>query len=157
MDNQQIENAVNTYSQSLLKIAYTYMKSTTDAEDIVQDAFIQYLRSAPEFENGEHEKAWLIRVTINLCKNSLKSSWRTKRTELDENLPSSLNEDEGFLLSEVLKLPEKFRTVIHLHYYEGYAIKEIAEIIGQNPSTVGVWLKRGREQLKRILEGDFYE
>lgn len=157
MDNQQIENAVSTYSQSLLKIAYTYMKSTTDAEDIVQDAFIQYLRSAPEFENSEHERAWLIRVTINLCKNSLKSSWRTKRAELDENLPSSLNEDEGFLLSEVLKLPEKFRTVIHLHYYEGYEIKEIAEIIGQKPSTVGVWLKRGREQLKKILEGDFYE
>lgn len=157
MDNQQIENAVITYSQSLLKIAYTYMKSTADAEDIVQDAFIQYLRFAPEFDNDDHEKAWLIRVTINLCKNSLKSSWRTKRAELDENLMSSLNEDEGFLLSEVLKLPEKFRTVIHLHYYEGYEIKEIAEIIGQNPSTVGVWLKRGREYLKKILEGDFYE
>lgn len=157
MDNQQIENAVITYSQSLLKIAYTYMKSTADAEDIVQDAFIQYLRSAPEFDNDDHEKAWLIRVTINLCKNSLKSSWRTKRADLDENLMSSLNEDEGFLLSEVLKLPEKFRTVIHLHYYEGYEIKEIAEIIGQNPSTVGVWLKRGRERLKKVLEGDFYE
>lgn len=144
---ERIRYLMDKYSKSLHRLAFTYLRNTADAEDLAQDVFLQYLKAAPEFQDGEHEKAWLIRVTVNRCKNELKSGWWRLRRPLPDDL-SYLVEEESDLLRSVLALEEKYRLPIHLHYYEGYAIKEIAGILGEKPATVGTRLARGRELLR---------
>jgi RNA polymerase sigma-70 factor (ECF subfamily) len=150
--DEYIERVVKTYSQLLLRIAYTRLGSTADAEDVVQDAFMKLLTKKPAFRDEEHEKAWLIRVTVNQANDFLKSAVRST-LPLDENAASP--EDESAqLLSAVLSLPEKYCTVIHLYYYEGYSIKEIARILKLPAATVGTRLARAREKLKLYLNGE---
>ncbi len=147
------EAAVRRYSDSLMRIAYTYTRNMDDAQDMVQDAFIKYMTKAPDFLSTEHEKAWLIRITINICKNHLSSSYTKSRGELDENISVT---DEHSTLSDIVNtLPEKYRTAIHLYYYEGYSAKEIAKIIGLTESAVTSRLQRGRGLLKKMLGDDF--
>lgn len=153
--DEYINRIVKAYSDSLLKTAFAILKSTADAEDVVQEVFIKLIIKQPEFNDKEHEKAWLLRVTINLSRNLLKSSSR-KTLPLTEDLPFSDNESYE-LLSIVLSLPERYRTVIHLHYYEGYSIKEIAAITKQPAATVGTQLARGRKMLEKMLKGDYAE
>jgi len=145
---------LDKYSKTLIKIAFSYMKNTADAEDIVQEVYISLMRRGNGFESDEHEKAWLIRVTINKCKNRLKSAWYHKSVPLDEEI-SYLPEEESEVLSEVLSLPAKYRSVIHLFYYENYSIQEISEILRKSTGTIGTWLSRGRKLLKTKLEGGF--
>ncbi|MBP1755471.1 MAG: polymerase, sigma-24 subunit, subfamily [Firmicutes bacterium] len=145
---------LDKYSKTLIKIAFSYMKNTADAEDIVQEVYISLMRRGSGFESDEHEKAWLIRVTINKCKNRLKSAWYHKSVPLDEEI-SYLPEEESEVLSEVLSLPAKYRSVIHLFYYENYSIQEISEILRKSTGTIGTWLSRGRKLLKTKLEGGF--
>ncbi len=152
--DEYIQQILNKYSKMLIKLAFTYVKNTADAEDIVQDVFVSLIKKGSGFENEEHEKAWLIRVTINNCKNQLKSSWNKRTVPLSEEVSYMPEEDSGVLVM-VLKLPDKYRTVIHLHYYEDYSIKEIAEILRKNPATIGTWLARGRNLLKSQLIGGF--
>jgi RNA polymerase sigma-70 factor (ECF subfamily) len=144
---ERVRRLVDGYSISLHRLAFTYLRNTQDAEDVTQEVFLQYLKSAPEFRDGEHEKAWLIRVTINRCKNILRSGWLRLRRPLPDDL-SYLVEEESGLIQTVMALDEKYRLPIHLHYYEGYAIKEIAGILGEKPATVGTRLARGRELLR---------
>lgn len=153
-DRTYFTRLVNTYSRMLLRIAFTYMKNTSDSEDIVQDVFLSLYANPPKFANTEHEKAWLIRCTINRCKNQLNSYWFRNTQPLDENL-SFFPEEESAVLLAVMKLPEKYRTVLHLHYGEGYSIEEIAGILMKKPATVGTWLARGRAKLKTALKGGF--
>ncbi len=148
-----IEKIINKYSKMLLRIAYTYMKNTYDSEEIVQEVYIRLLTKKPRFSSGEHEKAWLIKVTINISLNYLKATYR-KNIVLDNNI-SYLSEEESELLSPVLCLPDKYRIIIHLFYYEGYSIKEIAGILNVPSSTVGTRLERGRNSLKKVLKGEF--
>lgn len=145
---------LDKYSKTLIKIAFSYMKNTAEAEDIVQEVYISLMRRGSGFESDEHEKAWLIRVTINKCKNRLKSAWYHKSVPLDEEI-SYLPEEESEVLSEVLSLPAKYRSVIHLFYYENYSIQEISEILRKSTGTIGTWLSRGRKLLKTKLEGGF--
>lgn len=147
------EAAVRKYGDSLMRIAYTYTRNMEDAQDMVQEAFIKYLTKAPEFLSSEHEKAWLIRITINICKNHLASSYIKGRAELDESL--SVCDEHSTLADAVGSLPEKYRTAIHLFYYEGYSTKEIAKIIGLTESAVTSRLQRGRGLLKKMLGDDF--
>lgn len=149
-----IQHVLNKYSKMLIKLAFTYVKNIADAEDIIQDVFVSLIKKGSGFENEEHEKAWLIRVTINNCKNHLKSSWNKRTVPLSEEVSYMPEEDSGVLVM-VLKLPDKYRNVIHLHYYENYSIKEIAEILRKNPATIGTWLARGRNLLKSQLIGGF--
>lgn len=153
--DEYIDRIVKTYSDSLLKTAFAILKSTADAEDAVQEVFVKLISKQPEFNNSDHEKAWLLRVTINISRNLLKSSSH-KNLPLTEEIPFLCNENSE-LLSVVLSLPERYRTVIHLHYYEGYSIKEIAAITKQPAATVGTQLARGRKLLKNMLKGDFAE
>ncbi len=132
---ERIRQLVDRYSKSLRALAFTYLHNAHDAEDVAQEVFLQYLKSAPEFQDGEHEKAWLIRVTINRCKNQLRSGWLRLRRPLPDDL-SYLMEEESELLRAVMALDEKYRLPIHLHYYEGYAIREIAGILGEKPRHV---------------------
>lgn len=154
--NENVHNAVSKYSHGIIRVAFTYVKNIADAEDIAQDTFLAYLNKKPEFESEEHEKAWLIRVAINKSKNLLKTSWLKNRRQLVEDL-SYLPEEESDILYSVLSLDKKYRVPIHLYYYEGYSINEIAEILSVKSSTVGTWLDRGRKILKEKLGGFNYE
>lgn len=156
LDRKIVEKAVREYSDNLLKIAYTYTKNRSDAEDIVQDAFLSLMIEEKEFMSQEHMKAWLIRVTINKSKNHIKSAWVSKQTKMPEEL-EHLSEEENELLDAVFLLEEKYRIPIHLFYYEGYTITEIAEIMGKNPATIGSWLDRGRKRLKKQLGDELFE
>lgn len=153
--DEYINRIVKTYSDSLLKTAFAILKSTADAEDAVQEVFLKLISKQPQFDNDEHEKAWLLRVTINISRNMLKSS-ASKNLPLTEDIPYSDNENSE-LLTVVLSLPQHYRTVIHLYYYEGYSIKEIAAIIKQPAATVGTRLARARKLLKCMLKGETYE
>ena len=150
--NEYIELAVKKHSSSMLKAAFSLLKSTADAEDAVQEAFIRLMTKAPDFENDEHAKAWLLRVTINISKNML-SAARRKNLPLTEEIP--YEEKSDGVLPYVLSLEEKYRAVIHLYYYENYSIKEIAEILSLPSATVGTRLSRGRKILEKSLKEDF--
>ncbi|CAI6059779.1 RNA polymerase sigma factor [Cohnella sp. JJ-181] len=150
--NESVLKALDRYSQSLIKIAFAYLKNMADAEEVAQDVFLAYLQKRPVFENNEHEKAWLIRTTINKSKNMLKAGWFKSRNPVPENL-SYLPREENEVLQAVLALDKKYRIPIHLHYYEGYSIQEIADILQAKPATVGTWLARGRMLLKEKIGG----
>ncbi len=143
--DEYINRIVRIYSNSMLKTAFAILKSTADAEDAVQDVFLKLIRKKPKFNDSEHEKAWLLRVTINTSKNMLKSSSRNNVPIIDE-MPYS--DENSELLTIVMSLPERYRTVIHLYYYEGYSIKEIAAILRLPAATVGTRLARARILLK---------
>lgn len=155
VEKELVEDIVHTYSDSVLKVAYTYVKNTNDAEDIAQDVFLSLLDKDIEFDSAEHVKAWLIRATINKCKNHLKSSWFSKRTEMPEDI-SYIQEEDLDVLSAVMQLDEKYRIPIHLYYYEGYSINEISSIMHKKASTIGSYLYRGRKQLYVILGGRMF-
>jgi RNA polymerase sigma-70 factor (ECF subfamily) len=152
--DEYIQHVLDTYSKMLIKLTFTYVKNIPDAEDIVQDVFVSLMKRKDGFEGEEHEKAWLIRVTINKCKNHLKSSWNRLNVPLNEEI-SYLPEEHNEVLSVVLSLPEKYRTVIHLFYYENYSMNEIAKMLAKRPATIGTWLSRGRNILKIKLIGGF--
>jgi RNA polymerase sigma-70 factor (ECF subfamily) len=150
--NESVRRALDLYSQSLIKIAFTYLKNIADAEEVTQEVFVAYLQKRPVFESSEHEKAWLIRTTINKSKNMLKTGWFKSRNPVPEDL-SYLPKEESEVLQAVLALDKKYRIPIHLHYYEGYSIQEIAVIMQAKPATVGTWLARGRLLLKEKIGG----
>lgn len=150
--NGFVQSAVYKYSQTVAKIAFSYLKNTADAEDITQEIFLTLMQKEPKFENEEHLKAWLIRVTINKCKNHLKSSWFKKNNPIPEDMPY-LPREQNELLLAVLSLNVKYRLPIHLFYYEGYSIKEIAEILEERMATIGTRLARGRKILKDMIGG----
>ena len=142
----------------ILRLAYTYLKSTHDAEDICQNIFLKLLTGGQTFDSPAHEKAWIIRATANACKDLLKSHWHKTTVTLDAAaaVPAPQPE-EGSLLAAVNLLPPQYRAVIYLHYYEGYSVREIASLLGQSESAVSAHLSRGRKSLRTILGGDLYE
>ena len=142
---------VRKYSPALLRAAFSVLRNTADAQDATQEAFLRLLEKRPAFNDEQHEKAWLLRVTINAAKNMRGSFSRTE--PLEENT-AFVYEEYSETLNAVLSLPIKYRTVIHLYYYEGYSIKEIAAILDTPAATVGTWLARGREKLKTMLKGE---
>ncbi len=154
MDFDEITRIVNTYSDMLFKVAYTVLHSSADAEDTVQEVFIKLLDRTYKFNDPEHEKAWLIRVTINAAKNKRKKLAR-QGVSLDECCEVKTSLDQNELLNTVLSLDEKYSTVIHLYYYEGYSISEIGHILSIPAATVGTRLARARCILRKKLEGDF--
>ncbi len=150
LDGESLTKYIGLFHGTVYRLAYSYVKNNADAEDITQDAFLKLYKFHGEFQADENCKAWLIRVTINLSKNLLRSGWFTKRTELTEDIPCEDEEDRS-LIEYVMKLPEKYRVTIHLYYYEGYSVKEIADITGASASSVTTRLMRGRERLKEML------
>ena len=143
---------MDKYGNTILRVAYSYLHSMSDAEDILQDTLIQFLRHHPSFENESHEKAWLLTVASNLSKNKINYNKVRSADELSEELVSQEKEDLNFVWEAVKQLPENNREVIHLFYQEGYSTKEIAGILKRRESTVRSDLKRGRERLKKILK-----
>jgi len=148
-----INNIVEKYSDMIVRVSFSYMKNMNDAEDVVQDALLQLIKRKPNFESDSHEKAWLIRVAINICKNRLKTAWFRKTLPISEGT-YDFTPRENDALQAVFQLPAKYRIVIHLFYFEGYSIAEIAKILGYKESTVGSQLHRARKLLKFKLEED---
>ena len=143
-----VENALNLFGDAVLRLAYSYLKTREDAEDVVQDTLIRLMQSGEIFENEEHMKAWMLRVAANLCKDILKSSRRQKEVAMvegyEEGVEDEYNTGENDVMKAVMSLTEKYRSVIHLYYFEEYATKEIAVIMGKKEATVRSLLKRGR-------------
>lgn len=156
---QEVNRAIERYADTVRRICAVYLKNHADTEDVFQDVFFKYYKSSVFFENEEHEKAWIIRVTINACKDTLKSFFRSKTVSLDEiaDLPADAPEDLTDVLKAVLSLPEKYRKVVYLHYYEGYTAPQIGEILRKNVNTVYTLLTRSKELLREKLGGDDYE
>jgi RNA polymerase sigma-70 factor (ECF subfamily) len=141
---------VHAFSGSVLRLAFAYLKSRADAEDIAQEVFLAYALKKPRCESEPQKKAWLLRVTANKSKNQLKASRRRADAPLPHSFAAPPPSDPA-LIDSVLALDEKYRIPIHLHYYEGYSIAEIARLMGANPATVGTWLSRGRSLLKSMI------
>lgn len=144
--------ALDEWGTSILRLALSYLHSREDAEDILQDTLIQYLTAKPVLQSREHEKAWLLRVAANLCKNRIDYNRVRQADELKEELLGEEREDLAFVWEAVAQLPEAQRAAIHLFYHEGYQTAEIARILGRREATVRSDLKRGRERLKAILK-----
>lgn len=158
LSTQEFDAVYERYKTMLYRIGFTYLKNPEDVSDLLQEVFIKRLYQAPDFATQEHEKRWMIRVTVNLAKNQLKSFWRRNRTGSEELLetPECNNwhwdEKEKAVYEEVMCLPQKQRITIYLHYFEGYTCKEIAEIINCKESAVKMRLKKGREMLKISMQ-----
>ena len=151
VDDDYFEKIVNTYANMLLRISYQNLKNKNEAEDVVQDTFLQYVKSNKEFESEEHLKAWLIRTTINDCKNKNKLAYFRREVPLD-NIEFEFSSEEQEVISELSLLDAKYKNVLYLYYYEELSLKEIGAILHKSISTVGCWLQRGRKKLKIELE-----
>lgn len=150
--NDQAVVLLDQHGESILRLAYSYLHNQSDAEDILQDTLIQYLRTSPTLESPAHEKAWLLRVARNLSKNLLRAQGYRQADQLEETLLAQEREDLSYVWDAVKALPVPYRETIHLFYYEGYSTTQIAQILDQKESTVRSRLKRGREKLKPLLE-----
>ena len=150
-----LEELVGKYQGSVYRAAFSICGNAQDAEDATQETFLAYYRSDRQFDSEAHLRAWLLRVAINKGKNLRRSFWRRNRQSLEEvadRLAFEAPEDSELFLA-VMALPEKYRAVLHLFYYEEYRIKEIAEIVGASEDAVKVRLYRGRAALKKTLGG----
>jgi len=157
LSTNDFAESVRRHRGTVFRVALNYTRNVHDADDIAQEVFLKLYNRSVDFDTVEAEKAWLIRVAANMSKNLLKSSWRKKRSELDESLPAPPNADAE-LLDYVNGLKPKYRNVIYLFYYEGYSAKEVARITGMSLSAVTTQLNRARGQLKEMIvkEGIFY-
>lgn len=156
---QEVDRAIERYSDTVRRICMIHLKNYDDTEDIFQTVFLKYALSSIVFESEEHEKAWFIRVTINACKDLLKSFFHSRVTSLDDLLekPAEMQEDYREVLEAVLSLPKKYRDVVYLHYYEGYTAPAISRILGKNVNTIYTILTRSRQMLREKLGGEEYE
>lgn len=153
---QEVNRAIELYSDTVRRLCVVYLKNHSDTEDVFQTVFFKYYLSSAVFESDEHEKAWFIRVTINACKDIIKSFFRSRTVPLDDiaELPANAPEENGEVLKAVLSLPEKYRDVVYLHYYEDYTAPQISAILHKNVNTVYTLLTRSKDMLRKILDGD---
>ena len=152
MNEFQAKRLVNLYADMILRISYQYLKQTCDAEDICQTVFLKYLTTNMTFDSIEHEKAWIIRTTINACKDHLKSAWFRRTVALDDAAQiAAPSVPDSWLLDAMKGLPEKHRISLYLYYYEEYSSREIADVMGVSESAVSQYLTRGRRKLRTII------
>ena len=147
---QLFERVYQTYGPSLYRFCLIQMKNPVDAEDILQEVFCKRLYRAPAFASPDHERRWLFRVALNQCRDAWKRS--SRRNLPLEAASAAVTPEELGLLEHVAALPEHQRTAIHLHYYEGYSLREIAQLLGVTVPTVKMRLKRGRDALRKTWE-----
>lgn len=154
---QTVEELSVRYRDNLFAIAFQVCKNAADADDVVQETFLQYYVAKKEFDSETHIRAWLIRVAVNKAKNINRSFWRQNKVPLEDYMESLAFEtpQEETLFETVMKLPQKYRVAIHLYYYEDYSVREIGEILSLKESNVKVRLSRGRKLLKEALKEDW--
>lgn len=150
---QEVNAAIDRYADTVRRICTVHLKNAADTEDIFQTVFLKYALSTDAFKNETHEKAWLIRVTINACRDLLRNLFRSKTVPLDDVLSLPDNPENGHreVLEAVLSLPLQYRRIIYLHYYEGYSAVEIGKILKKNVNTIYTWLSRARKMLKEKM------
>lgn len=149
-----ISKDLDNYGDMLLRLSYSYMKNIHDSEDVVQEVFIKLIKNIDNFVSEDYKRYWLVCVTRNVCKNKLKSSWFKRRAEIVE-MPYYDEYEDNSVLNEVMKLPIKYREIIHLYYYENYSTVEIASILHKKESTIRSLLSRGRKMLKKVLKEEY--
>lgn len=154
LTSECIEYLVEEYSDMILRIAIHHVNSRSEGEDIVQGVFLKLIEKCPEFQDKAHEKAWIIRVTINLCKDYFKTPWYRKIIPINEALTYCDDFEEDITLNYIKKLPANQRNAIYLYYYEELSVEEIAKILSVKNNTVISWLHRGRGNLKTLLKGE---
>ena len=148
----ELEEVMGRYQTMVFRLAYSYTRSRSDAQDLCQEVFLRYFCSRPHFASEEHRRAWLLRVTVNRCKTHLTSWWVRRTVPLDDRIP--IPEPEPLALDEALRqLAEKDRLVIHLFYYEECSTQEIARMMRTTEGAVRTRLTRARQRLGKILEG----
>lgn len=152
----EMNELVERYKDNLFAAAFQICKNRADADDVVQDTFLQYYLADKQFETEEHIKAWLLRVAINRAKDLSRTFWKRNQMPLEDYMTglSFEAEEEGELFETVMRLPEKYRIVIHLFYYEDYSVREISDVLKLSESNVKVRLSRGRKLLKKYLTGE---
>ncbi len=146
----QAEKIIRQYADMIFRVAFQNVKNKADAEDILQDVSLALLTKDAPIYDENHIKSWLIRVTLNKCKNFHKSAYRTKTEPLSDYIGLYEKEDKE-LFEDIMSLPKNYRNALYLFYYEGYSIEEIAKLLKKKPSTVGSWLHRARKKLKSII------
>lgn len=158
MNLQDYAKAVDTYADSVYRLAYSYTYAKADAEDILQNVFLKLFQSRQSFNSDEHLKQWLIRVAVNECHNLHRSFWKRniiQMEEIEKSAQDFLKDNEIDLHNALLQLPSEYRVIIHMHYYEGYKTKEISKILKVKEATVRTRLARGREKLKELLKEEW--
>lgn len=155
---ERLEQIFRDYYQLIYRVAFSQVKNHADAEDITQEVFLKIIRHDMRYQSMEHERAWIVRVTINLCRDLLKSKWHRTSVSMEDVSEAQRGSCENFteiqddMMWAVLQLPEKYRNCLYLFYYEDYSIKEIAQSLEMPENTVKTNLKRGRQALKEFLE-----
>ena len=154
---QETIRAIERYSDTVQRLCMVHLKNDADTEDIFQTVFLKYVLSSVSFENDEHEKAWFIRVTINACRDLLKSFFRSHTVSLDNVMEQSaeLPPDYRDVWEAVFSLPQKYRDVVYLHYFEDYTAPQISRILGKNVNTIYTLLTRSKQMLKEKLGGAY--
>ena len=147
------EAVFERYADLVYRLCFVRTKSRHDSDDLLQEVFLRYMKVWQSVESEEHAKALLIRISVNCTNSLLSSAWFRKTVPLDETLPDQETEPSA-VLPAVLSLPLKYRTVIHLHYYQGYSVEEIASLLHTNPSTVKTRLHRARGLLKNTIKAE---
>lgn len=153
MENMEFEILARRYMDMVFRLAFSYMKSASDADDVTQNVLLRLLKNVKPFESEERARFWLVRVTVNECKRALRSPWR-RAGDIEEyaNELHFETPEHSELFYAVMELPEKYRTAIYLYYYEDYSTDEIARLTGTPAATVRTRLRRGRELLRAGLE-----
>lgn len=153
---QETAEALDRHADMVRRLCLIHLKNQADSEDVFQTVFMKYVLSSAVFENEEHEKAWFIRVTINACRDLLRSFFHSRTVPLEEliELPADASSDTREVLGAVLELPEKYRDVVYLHYFEGYTAVEIGQMLKKNVNTVYSLLARSKKLLRERLGGD---
>ena len=146
----------HTYADMVYRLAFLRLRSSADAEDILQEVFVRCLRNGKAFHDAEHQKAWLIRVTVNCTKTLATSAWRRHTVPERDDVLTEM-EDHTDVYAAVLALPRDYRTAIHLHYYEGYSVREIAKLTGSTEQAIKSRLFRARGMLHELLKGDYQD
>ena len=150
-----VERVVHTYGNMLFRLCLITLGSASDAEDVIQETMITYLRKKPEFKDAEHEKAWLITVASNKCKDLLRFRARHPMIDLEQIQEFAAEDSDSGILEALMTLPEKFRIVLILYYVEEYRIEEIAKMIGKTPSAVKMRLQKGRSLLGKVYRKEY--
>lgn len=154
--DKEIAQIYSRHIKTIYHVCFAYMKNSSDTEDAVQDTFLKMIRSGKVFENEEHEKAWLIRTASNVCKDILKAWWRKRENLADyDQLYGTDGIEVDDTIKVVLSLPDKYKTVVYLYYYEGYTSVEIAKILHKPQSTIRNYLHEARNVLREQLGSDF--
>ena len=154
--NDCIDEVIQEYSAMVYRISLTHVKTKTDADDVFQEVFMRYFRKDRTFRSEEHRRAWLIRVTINCSKKLLSSAWRKRTVQLDDVYSFEMPE-ENSLYRSLLELPEKYRSVLHLYYFEDMSVEQVGQTLNIKPATVRMQMTRGRTMMKEKLKGDYFD